>query len=75
MFDSAIRQVFALRDERLAGVGPLERFGGEVVVLDEGQHLGGEISLGVKNAVTNQPALKDRGEDVDLVEPRGVLWE
>jgi hypothetical protein len=48
-----------------------------VVVLDEGQDLGGQVVDGVELAVAGQPAGKDREEQLDLVEPaamgRGVV--
>ncbi len=59
--------------EDLAGVGPLERFGGLVVGLDEREHLLGEVGLAGEDAVLEQSAVEDREEDLDLVEPRGVL--
>ncbi len=55
------------RDRRLPR--GLERLGREVVVLDEGEHLRREVGLGVKDAVLDQPAVQDREEDLDLVEP------
>jgi hypothetical protein len=59
-----------LRDlEWSAVVGPSEWRGATVVVLDEGDDPVGQIVDGVEFSVLEQAALKDREEQLDLVEP------
>ena len=43
-----------------------------VVVLDEGEHLVGEVGFAGEGASFEQAAGEDREEDLDLVEPGGV---
>ena len=62
-----------LRDlEWAAVVGPSERCGAPVVVLDEGDHASGEFVDGTELAAAQQSAFEDREEQLDLVEPRRV---
>ena len=42
-------------------------------MLDEGQHLGRQILRAGESAVLEHAAREDREEDLDLVEPAGVL--
>jgi hypothetical protein len=42
-------------------------------MFDVGEHLGGEVVGPCELAVFEQAARQDREEDLDLVEPRGVL--
>ena len=44
-----------------------------VVGLDEGEHLLGEVLFRGEDAVLEQSPVEDREEDLDLVEPAGVL--
>ena len=59
-----------LRDsEWSAVVGPAEGFGALVVGVDEFDDPVGEVVDGVELAVTDEAALHDREEQLDLVEP------
>src|SRR5215212_5292811 len=62
-----------LRDfEGTAVVGPAERGGATVVVLDEGDDAVGEVVDRVELAASEEAALQDREEELDLVQPRCV---
>jgi hypothetical protein len=62
-----------LRDLQWAAVvGPAERCGASVVVLDERDDALGELVDGAELAAAQQPAFQDREEQLDLVEPRRV---
>src|SRR4051812_23897974 len=59
--------------ECCALVGPFERPGGAIVVVDEGQHLGGEVVDRGEGASAEELAGEDREPDLDLVEPGAVV--
>src|SRR5215217_6374902 len=62
-----------LGGEDAALIGPLERLGGAIVVVDEGQDAGGEVVDGGEGAATEELARQDREPDFDLIEPGAVV--
>src|SRR5215207_9395698 len=58
--------------EGSAVVGPAERRGGAVVVVDERHHLGHQVLDGAELAALEQPTGQDREEQLHLVQPGGV---
>src|SRR4029453_17348351 len=58
--------------ERSAVVGPAERRGGAVVVVDERHHLGHQVLDEAELAPLEQPTGQDREEQLQLVQPGGV---
>jgi len=60
-------------EDRLAGVGPLERGRRLVARLDVGEHLLGKILRGVEMAVLEQLSAENPEQALDLVEPAGVV--
>src|SRR4029453_656240 len=55
-----------------AVVGPAERRGGAVVVVDERHHLGHQVLHGAELAPLEQPTGQDREEQLPLVPPGGM---